>query len=136
MKFLITRWLETTSILVVMERIYGYQFKSNFLNNHRIFAIFFLYFWYLHEICNLLKKKKNEPHRSSISEVIDSGRCVYLNAKQCLFLKTLWQWTSQQVPKIPEICRKLLVWYFFFILSQIVLQKVIFNQNWYFWTAW
>ena len=26
------------------------------------------------------KKKKNEPHRSSISQVIDSERCAYLNA--------------------------------------------------------
>ena len=26
------------------------------------------------------EKKKNEPHRSSISEVIDSERCAYLNA--------------------------------------------------------
>ena len=26
------------------------------------------------------KKKKNEPHRSSISEVIDCKRCAYLNA--------------------------------------------------------
>ena len=38
-----------------------------------------------------LGKKKNEPHRSSISEVIDFERCAYLNASQGFFLKTLSQ---------------------------------------------
>ena len=37
--------------------------------------------------------KKYERHTSNISEVLDSGRCAYLNAFQGLFLKTLWQWT-------------------------------------------
>ena len=32
---------------------------------------------------------KNEPHSSSISEVIDSERCADLNALKVLFLKTL-----------------------------------------------
>ena len=53
---LITRWLKTTSILVIMERIYRYQFKSNYLKKSRVFAIFVLHFWYLHEISNVLKK--------------------------------------------------------------------------------
>ena len=58
---------------VVIEIIYRSQFKSNYLKNHIIFASFFLKFWYLHEIFNVVKKKKkNEPHRSSISEIIDS----------------------------------------------------------------
>ena len=34
----LTRWLPTTSILVVIERIYRYQFKSNYLKNHKFFA--------------------------------------------------------------------------------------------------
>ena len=68
---LLTRWLPTTSILVVIERIYRYQFKSNYLKNHKFFAT--LNF-------QRSEKKKNEPHRSSISEVIDSERCAYLNA--------------------------------------------------------
>ena len=56
---LITRWLETTSILVIMGRIYRYQFKSNYLKNRRVFAIFVLHVWYLHEILNVLKKNIN-----------------------------------------------------------------------------
>ena len=36
-------------------------------------------------------EKKNEPHSSSISEVIDSERRAYLNAGKVLFLKILWQ---------------------------------------------
>ena len=54
---LITRWLETTSVLVVIERIYSYQFKSNYLKNHRLFAAFFLHFWYIYGIYNVLQKK-------------------------------------------------------------------------------
>ena len=56
---LITRWLETTSILVVIEGIYRYQFKSNHSKNHRPFAALFLHFWYLSAISNVLKKKMN-----------------------------------------------------------------------------
>ena len=34
-------------------------------------------------------ERKNEPHSSSISEVIGSERPAYLNARKVLFLKTL-----------------------------------------------
>ena len=70
------------SILVVIVRIYCYQFKSNYLKSHRLFDPFVLNFWYLHKIAKVLKKKKkkNEPRRSSISEVIDSERRAFLNA--------------------------------------------------------
>ena len=44
--------------------------------------------------CNFqCPEKKNEPHRSSISEVIDSKKCAYLNASQAFFLETLRQST-------------------------------------------
>ena len=39
----LTRWLPTTSILVVIERIYRYRFKSNYLKNHKYFAAFFFF---------------------------------------------------------------------------------------------
>ena len=51
--------------------------------------MFFFHFWYLREISNILPKKK--PHRSSITEVIDSERYDYLNPQQGFFLKTLWK---------------------------------------------
>ena len=38
---LLTRSLPTTSILVVIGRIYRYQFKLNYLKNHRLFALYF-----------------------------------------------------------------------------------------------
>ena len=53
---LLTRWLPTTSILVVVERIYRYQFKANYLKDLRHFTAFFFHFWYLHEISNVLRK--------------------------------------------------------------------------------
>ena len=56
---LITRSLETTSILVIMDRIDRYQFISNYIKNRRVFAISVLHFWYLHEILNVLKKNKS-----------------------------------------------------------------------------
>ena len=45
---LLIRWLATLSILVVIERIYRYQFKSSYLENHKFFADFVLYFLNLH----------------------------------------------------------------------------------------
>ena len=53
---LITRWLKTTSILVIMERIYRYEYKSNYLKNRRVLAIFLLHFLCLHEISNVLNE--------------------------------------------------------------------------------
>ena len=41
---LLRSWVPTTSILVVIERIYHYQFKSNYLKNHKFFAAFFCIF--------------------------------------------------------------------------------------------
>ena len=46
-----------------------------------------MHFQYVYEISNVLKK--NEPRRSSISEVIDSKIRAYLTAQQGFFLKTL-----------------------------------------------
>ena len=56
---LITRWLETTSILVIMDKIDGYQFISNYPKNRRVLAIFVLHFWYLNKIWNVLNKNKS-----------------------------------------------------------------------------
>ena len=66
---------KTSSILVVIGRIYRYQFKCNSLkrkinSNFKFYCSFricikFWTFW---------KKKKNEPHSLSISEVIDSEK--------------------------------------------------------------
>ena len=53
---MITRWLESTSILIVKERIYGHQFKSHYLKNVRIFAALLFHFLYIHAISNVLKK--------------------------------------------------------------------------------
>ena len=36
----ITHRLETTSILVVIERIYRYKFKANYLKNHKLFRFY------------------------------------------------------------------------------------------------
>ena len=77
------------SVLVVIDRVYSCQVKSIYLKGRKPFALFRLNVWNQHEISNILEK--NEPHRSSISEVIESERSVYLNASERLFLKTLWQ---------------------------------------------
>ena len=56
---LITGWLETTSILVIMDKIDRYQFISNYPKNRRVLAIFVLHFWYLNKISNVLNKNKS-----------------------------------------------------------------------------
>ena len=44
-------------ILVVIDRIYSYELKSNYLEKHKFFAKFFFNFWNQHKIFNVLKKK-------------------------------------------------------------------------------
>ena len=75
---LLTGWLPTRSILVVIERIYRCQLKWNYLRNHKSFLDFFFNFG----ICIKFTMfgKKHEPHTSSIFEIIDSEKCSYLNA--------------------------------------------------------
>ena len=64
--------MPTASVLVVIEGIYRYQFKSNYLKNHRLFAAFFFFFflhvWYLYQISNVLEK--NEPQRASVLKLL------------------------------------------------------------------
>ena len=40
------------------------------------FCYLFFAFWYLYEISNVPKKKKNDRHESSISEIIDYEICA------------------------------------------------------------
>ena len=53
---LIRRCLETTGVLIVIERIYSHQFKSVYVKNRKPFALLFYNFCNLHSICNILKK--------------------------------------------------------------------------------
>ena len=57
-----TPWLPTTSILILIGRIYHYQFKCSYLKNLELSSL-------------------------SISKVIDSKRHAYLNAKKGLVYK-------------------------------------------------
>ena len=64
---------------LVVERICRYKFKRKYLKNYQPFLLFFLKFWNVLDISNVLKKKI-KPYRSSFSEVIDSEVRAYLNA--------------------------------------------------------
>ena len=61
----------------IKKRIYSYKVKSNYLKNIKPFAWLYLNFNNLHEIFNV--PKKNDPHISTISEVIESEKCADLN---------------------------------------------------------
>ena len=75
---LLKGWAQTTSILVVIERICHYQLKCNYLKIHQFFAAFFWFF--LESTLNFqCSEKNNEPDRSSISEFTVFKRCVDLN---------------------------------------------------------
>ena len=52
-----TRWLDATSILVVIGKIYRYHFESNYLKNHKPFALLCLNVWNLHELSIVLQTK-------------------------------------------------------------------------------
>ena len=61
--------MPTTSTLVVIERIYRYQFKSIYLKDYNFFQLFRLNFRNVDEIFNSLKKKKKKKKMSLIGQV-------------------------------------------------------------------
>ena len=67
-----------TSIPVAICRFFYNNFKSLYLKNEWLFFNFLLHFWNLHEIYNILKKKKQYPSLI-ITEIIVSEGDVYLN---------------------------------------------------------
>ena len=75
-----------TSVLVIMGRIYRYQFKYNNLKK-QAFWCFFIAF--SESTLNFEHFDKHfEPHSLSISEIIDFEKRDYRNAKKVLFRKT------------------------------------------------
>ena len=65
-------WLPTTGILVVIRRIYLYQFKCKYLK-------FLTHLNKKNQKKKKKKKKKNEPQSLRSSETIDTERRGYLN---------------------------------------------------------
>ena len=65
------------SILVIIGTIYYNQFKCIYLKRQKFFIKNLLHFQNLHNIWNIFKE--NEPHSLSISEIIYSKKCGYLN---------------------------------------------------------
>ena len=51
-------------------------------------------------------KKKNEPHSSSISEVLDSEKCACLNAYEGLFLKPFRSEPIEETQKLVRSAEK------------------------------
>ena len=68
-----------TSIPVAMCRFSDNNFKRFYLQNKTHFLNFWLHFWNVHEIWNILKKKEEYP-TLIITEIIASERDVYLIA--------------------------------------------------------
>ena len=50
--------------------------------------------------------KKNEPHSSSISKVIDSEKCAYLNASQGFFWKAYCSERVNESQKLLQYAEK------------------------------
>ena len=48
-----------TNLLFIIIRIYGNQFKHNYLRDKKLILEFLLRFWNLHQISNISKKKTN-----------------------------------------------------------------------------
>ena len=71
------RWLPTASILVVIEWICSYQFKSNYLKNRQLFSTFF--FSFFESTLNLQCPKREKE--------VWSVKCFssYWIQKMCLF---------------------------------------------------
>ena len=54
---LLTHWLPMKSILFLIETIYRYQFRCNYLRKNQRFLNFRLHFWNLDQFSNVLKNK-------------------------------------------------------------------------------
>ena len=67
-----------TSIPVAICRYSGNNFKRFFLKKKTHFVNFWLHFWKVHKIYNILKKKEQHPSLI-ITELIASERDVYLS---------------------------------------------------------
>ena len=67
-----------TSIPVAISRLFDNKFKRRYLKKERFFLDFLLTFWDVHEILNILKKKK-EFLSLIITDIIASERDVYLS---------------------------------------------------------
>ena len=67
-----------TSIPVAISRFSENNFKHFCLKKGRLFVNFWLHFWNVHEIRNILKKKEEDPSLI-ISKIIASERYVYLS---------------------------------------------------------
>ena len=73
------RWIPTANILVVVERIYHYQFKSNYLKNQSVFSRFLFYFFlFLVAALNLQCSEKEKA--SSVKYFWSDWPCNF-----CLF---------------------------------------------------
>ena len=120
---LLTRWLPTTSILVVLERTYRYQFKSNYLKNHKFFPQFFLLFLAFLE--STLSFKCSEKNISLIAQVflkLLSPKYVFneMDSRAC-FLKRFGSERVNESQKLPKSTEKYFYptfWSFWAKLSQ------------------
>ena len=66
--FLLTRWLPTSSIVIVIETLYRYQFKSNYLKSQKFFSNFF--FWLLFAFsASAIYLQRSEKNMSLVGQV-------------------------------------------------------------------
>ena len=67
-----------TSIPVAICRFFDNKFKRLSVKKERSFADFLLHFWNVHEIENILSKKKEYPSLIN-TEIVASERDIYLS---------------------------------------------------------
>ena len=110
-------FFNTLSILVVIGRIYRYQFKCVCRKNQRVFVFFYWIFGIYVKFRTFWKRKS--AHSLSISEVIDSERRAYL---RILTRKKHFQIKLQRLQKVE-------IWTFGSLVHQINSCKRFFNWN-------
>ena len=97
-----TPWWSITCILVIIKRNSRNKFTRNSQKNEKSFLQFLLHFWNLDEIFIYLENK-DQLDSVNISEVMDSAKCSYLNAKKELFQNTFRDWTCSRFPNTAKI---------------------------------
>ena len=81
-------------------------------------------------------EKKDQLHSLNTSEVIDSEKCCYLNARKLFFPDTLRESTCSQVVDTAEITMAAFLCYVSINPRHIALKNIPVSQIWTLRTVW
>ena len=132
---LVTCWLPILCILVVRWKKSAQPAPLSLTQKPETFCIIFMAFSES-EQNSVYFEKKNQLNRSYISEVSDSEKCGYLNARKLLFPNTLPESTCSRVLNTTDTTMEGLSSKLSIDWTHLELQKVSVSEIWNLRTVW